>query len=98
DFAGSQADKDLVRRKAMERRDFLAQAQRATVRVAMRFGESTARGVDRQRRRAERVFVGSKFNGANLELALDVFDGATGNVNRKAANVIGDKGFDGVRH
>ena len=52
----------------------------------------------RARRRAEWIFVGGEFDGVDLEVLLDFFDGLAGNVGGKTLDVIGDEFFESVGH
>ena len=97
-FAGAEAHEDLFKADIAASGQNFAEALAAAVGIPVGFAESATGGFHGFRRRAERIFVGSQFNGVDFEILLDFFDRFAGNVGREALNVIRDELLERVGH
>jgi hypothetical protein len=70
----------------------------ASIGIPVGFAESTASGFHGFGRRAQRIFVGSEFDGVDFEFLLDFFDGLARDVGREALDVFRNEFFEGVGH
>ena len=97
-FGRAEADEDFVELDVIAGGEDFAEALAAAIGIPVGFAESMASGFHGFGRGAERIFVGSEFDGMNLEFLLDLFDGAAGNVGGKALDVGRDEFFECVGH
>jgi len=98
DFAGAEADEDFLGTDGETRGEDFTKTLAATVGIPVGFTESMARGIHGFGRRAERIFVGSKLDGVDLEVLLNFLNGLAGNVGGKTLDVVGDEFFESVGH
>jgi hypothetical protein len=98
DLAGTEADKDFFGANVEAIGEDLAETLAAAIGIPVGFAKSAASGSHGLRGGPERIFVGSEFDGVDLEVLLDFFDGLAGHVGGEALDVIGDKFFESVSH
>lgn len=98
DFAGTEADKDFFEADVVAHGENFAETFATSVGIPVSFTESTPGGIHGFGRRAEWIFIGSKFDSVDLEILLHFFDGLPGNVGWEALNVVRDELFESVRH
>ena len=98
DLTGAEADKNFFKTDVVAGGEDFAEMLAAAIGIPVGFAESAAGSFHGFGRGAERIFVGSEFDGVDLEFLLDFFDGLAGDVGGEALDVIGDEFFEGVRH
>ena len=98
DLARTEADEDFFGANVEAIGKHLAETLAAAIGIPVGFAKSVASGFHGLRGGPERIFVGSEFDGVDLEVLLDFFDGLAGHVGREPLDVIGDEFFEGVRH
>ncbi len=97
-FARTETHKNLVERDSVQARQLRAQQVRTTVGIAIRLRDGIFHRFDRFRRGTKRVFVGRQLDGVNLQLALDFFDGSSGNVGGEPTNIFRNQICNRMRH
>ena len=98
DFRRAEADEDFLKMDMIAGGKDFAEALAAAVGIPVGFAESATGGFHGFGRGAEGVFVGSEFDGVNLEFLLDLFDGPAGDVGGEALDVGRDEFFECVGH
>ncbi len=98
DFAGTEPNEYFLGANTETFSKNFAEAFAAAVGIPVGFAKSAASGLHSFGRRPQRIFVGGEFDGVDLKILLDFFDGFAGNVGRKALDVIGNEFFESVGH
>jgi len=98
DLAGTEADENFLEADIVAGGEDFAESLAAAVGIPVGVAESAASGFHGFGRGAERIFVGSEFDGVNLEILFDFFDRLARNIGREALNVRRDEFFECVGH
>jgi len=97
-FARAEADEDFFEAHIVAGGEDFTETLAATIGIPVGFAQGAASSFHGLGGGAEGIFVGSEFDGVDLEVLFDFLDGLARDIGREALDVIRDEFFEGVGH